>query len=398
MEQSFKIPQESKISFPEQIVSQFGSIEGGIEWFKKNLQKEPIDYRLNLQVLQNLIGQEEEAFTTSNQLLMIAPDDPRVLFNRGWHLIHRGQFSEGFGLLENGRNFGGYGDKNPISPMPILHREMPIFEGSHILMHTEGGFGDEIINFRFIENIYRLYNLKTIVACQRSLVPLFSRHPHVAAAVDKASVQGVYHDYWIPGMSSPARLCENMNDVSSKPYLFVENLPHFTKWHELIDKNRDSAKPLKIGLRWSGSPKFEHQQYRKFPANLIIDLAQNSEAQFYSFQRDNDMVDLPESITDLAPFMDDWADTACGLAMMDLVITSCTSIAHCSAALGVPTWVIVPVLPYYIWAPNGRKSPWYDSVKLFRQEKFSDWTNVEKLLSEELPQFISQTIQQGRVS
>jgi hypothetical protein len=58
---------------------------------------------------------------------------------------------------------------------------------------------------------------------------------------------------------------------------------------------------------------------------------------------------------------------------MDLVITSCTSIAHAAAALGKPTWVIVPILPYYIWALPGNKSPWYDSVTLFRQEVYKEW-------------------------
>jgi hypothetical protein len=59
---------------------------------------------------------------------------------------------------------------------------------------------------------------------------------------------------------------------------------------------------------------------------------------------------------------------------MDLVITSCTSVAHMSAALGVETWVVVPILPYYMWSVPGEKSAWYDSVTLFRQEKYGDWT------------------------
>lgn len=71
--------------------------------------------------------------------------------------------------------------------------------------------------------------------------------------------------------------------------------------------------------------------------------------------------------------MDDWTDTAAEIAKCDLVISSCTSIAHCAAAMGVKTWIITPVMPYYLWAMPGDTSPWYDSVRLFRQEKYSEW-------------------------
>ena len=379
--------EEKKLSFPEQIISDFGSIEKGIEWFQQNIQKEPIDYRLNLQVLLNLVGREEEAYEVSNQLMLIASEDPRILFNRGWHLIHRGQFHEGFSLLENGRQFGGYGHPQPVSPMSILHRDMVLPNHAKILLHTEGGFGDEIINFRFVENIRKIFGCQTIVACQRQLVPLFAKHPDVAAAIDKTHIMGVYHDVWLPAMSAPAMLCDSMDDVSSKPYLFVDEIPQKTMWQEMVEKNRKPSRSLKIGLRWAGSPQFEHQQYRKFPADVVLNLAKTKDCQFYSFQRDNDLVDLPEEVADLGPFLNDWADTACALSEMDLVITSCTSIAHASGALGVPTWVITPVLPYYIWAQPGNQSAWYDSVTLFRQSTFGKWDDIASQLQQELNKF-----------
>ena len=76
----------------------------------------------------------------------------------------------------------------------------------------------------------------------------------------------------------------------------------------------------------------------------------------------------------LEPKLKNWEDTAAYLKAMDIVITSCTSVAHMSAALGVETWVITPVLPYYLWAVPGNKSAWYNSVTLFRQEKYGDWS------------------------
>ena len=81
--------------------------------------------------------------------------------------------------------------------------------------------------------------------------------------------------------------------------------------------------------------------------------------------------DLP--FEDLEPNLKTWEDTASYMSSMDLIITSCTSTAHMSAALGIETWVIVPVLPYYLWAVPKNKSAWYDNVTLFRQEKYGEW-------------------------
>ncbi len=81
-----------------------------------------------------------------------------------------------------------------------------------------------------------------------------------------------------------------------------------------------------------------------------------------------------------------WEDTLAAIEQLDLVITSCTSVAHASAALGKETWVIVPILPYYLWALPGKRSPWYKSVRLFRQKKFGDWSEVMLEISQALSQ------------
>ncbi len=103
----------------------------------------------------------------------------------------------------------------------------------------------------------------------------------------------------------------------------------------------------------------------------MLDLADIPGATFYSLQRDHDLFDV--SFTDLRHKMKTWEDTARVLAGLDLVITSDTSIAHCSAALGIETWIIVPILPYYPWALPGNCTSWYDSVKLYRQSTYGNW-------------------------
>ena len=102
------------------------------------------------------------------------------------------------------------------------------------------------------------------------------------------------------------------------------------------------------------------------------------------------MVDgLP--FADLRDRMKTWEDSASIIQGLDLVITSCTSIAHLSAALGKETWVIVPVLPYYTWAIPGETSGWYNSVRLFRQEKYGAWDAPLQKIEAALLQKINKT-------
>jgi hypothetical protein len=155
-------------------------------------------------------------------------------------------------------------------------------------------------------------------------------------------------------------------------------------------------------LRWAGNPGFEHQQFRKFPPEIILDLARIPElrdrVEFYSFQRDDNLVSLPSTVADLAPMLKTWSDTAAAIKEMDLVISSCTSCAHLSAGMGIPTWVIVPALPYFVWALPGDTSPWYDSVKLFRQAEFGRWSDVGLRLKDDFTGWVKNQLQSPTMS
>jgi len=86
------------------------------------------------------------------------------------------------------------------------------------------------------------------------------------------------------------------------------------------------------------------------------------------------------------PSLDSWDDTRDAISRCDLVISSCTAVAHLSAAMGIETWIVVPILPYYLWALPGNTTPHYDSVTLFRQEKYGCWKEPFKKIKTELVQ------------
>lgn len=281
-------------------------------------------------------------------------DDARVIFNLGWHEIRKGQLASGLRKLDAGRYIKAYGGAKING---TIWCDEPL-ENKTLLFRSEGGLGDEIINFRFAKE-FQKRGARVVIGCSPSLFTLFSREGFIC--VDNNASESVYYDYWVPAMSAPHILGYDYETLSGKPYITAEPRKLYAK-----------EGTLRVGIRWSGNPKFEHQQYRKFNPLPLIELHDIPGVTLYSLQRDNDVIEgLP--FADLRHDMKTWEDTASIIAGLDLVITSCTSVAHCAAALGVETWVIVPVLSYYTWAVPGTTSNWYDSVTLFRQKQYDNW-------------------------
>jgi hypothetical protein len=207
------------------------------------------------------------------------------------------------------------------------------------------------------------------------------RIPGVDSCITMSEVNTTYHDFWIPGFSCSWLFGHDKDTIPNDPYIFARQ-ESVELWKTLLKTD----KKYKVGIRWSGNPQFEHQQFRIFPPKKLIDVHKKADnVQFYSLQLHNDLVELPEKITDLQHILLSWEDTAACIENLDLVITSCTSVAHLASAMGKPTWVIVPLLPYHIWAYGGDHSPWYQkSTRVFRQSNFGDWDDTFNTITENL--------------
>lgn len=310
-----------------------------------------------------------------NILLKLSQDDPRVLFNLGWHNLRLGNLRKGFDLINMGRWINVFGSPPLGSGKPIWHPS-DFLANKTVLFRCEGGLGDQIFNIRFINYLHRK-QAHVIVACDKSLIQFFKfNFPFVAAFVTDEGAKFVEHDYWIPAMSAPGLFLSDYSEVSGLPYLTSPK-------SNVLDFSTHRGHGLRIGLKWSGNPLFEHEQHRKFPEQLMFDLISPKHT-FFSLQREDDHSTLPQ-----LP-MDTWSQTAESIASLDLVITSCTSIAHLAGALGKPTWVVIPILSYYTWSwPGDSTTPWYESVRLFRQTEYGSWTNpfaqIKALLAQHNP-------------
>jgi hypothetical protein len=325
---------------------------------------EPLDLALK----HSISGRFDEAEAI---LRSLPQNDARVRFNLGWFDMTHGKLMEGFEGVNCGRFINVFGSPKIQG---TIWKDQDL-TNKILLLRGEGGLGDEIINFRFAQEFKKL-GANVVVSGHPALLPIFSRHGFVCVTSSAVEKGEVYYDYWVPAMSASYVLGYEYDTLPGNPYLNA--VP------ESVAKKPGT---IKVGLRWSGNPHFEHEQHRTFDPKLMIDLHNTPGVTCYSFQKDHNLVDnLP--FDDLGTSLKTWEDTASHLKSMDLVITSCTSVAHMSAALGIETWVIVPILPYYVWAVPGDKSAWYNSVRLFRQEKYGDWSapfaEIQKCLNEKV--------------
>jgi hypothetical protein len=324
-----------------------------------NTKLHPLDVSLN-HCIQGNPELSEEILRNQPQ------DDTRVLFNLGWHEMRHGNLKKGFEHL----NYGRFIDVFGLSAVPGEIWKDQSLEGKTLLFRCEGGHGDQILNFRFAKRFQEM-GARVLVSCIPQLKELFSRHGFIC--VDNEIVFGAYYDYWVPAMSAPYVLGMEFRDLDGSAYISPKNAT------KLFSKEGT----LKVGIRWSGNPRFEDEQHRRFPPELMINLHDVPNTTFYSLQRDENCIDgLP--FADMREKMKSWDDTANIIAGLDLVISSCTSIAHLAASMGVPTWIATPIMPYYTWSVPGEKSDWYDSVRLFKQTKYGEWTDVFDRIREQL--------------
>jgi hypothetical protein len=184
------------------------------------------------------------------------------------------------------------------------------------------------------------------------------------------------YDYSIPGMDLVAALGIDEHEIPSAPYITADAV-FVKKWSKIIPKSNR----LRVGIRWSGNSLYEDDLQRSVPFDKLEALASIKGVQLYSLQRDEgvEMIHPTSRVIALHDKLETLEDALGALTNLDLVITSCTSIAHLAAALGKETWIVLPFMPYYMWARPGKKSNWYQSVTLYRK---SDWQSWDATMNE----------------
>jgi hypothetical protein len=319
---------------------------------------------LDLALLMHVQGNIDGTRQAQAEYEKLYPDCPRLRFGRTWFKLYDGDLKGGLEHVEAGRAIGCRGEHDFSKFRYPRWDGRADLTGKTVVLYGEGGHGDQIMGLRTARWLTELGAVVT-VACSRALMGLFASQREYTV-IDSTFAYAAHADYWVPMMSGFGMCRRTWDTIWTGPYI---RPPVSAVWSRIIPKTDN----LNIGIRWRGNPEFEHEQLRWFPPELMLQITKLKGANFWSLQKDDPQVALPDHVNNLEPLLGDWEQTAAAIAQMDLVITSCTSIAHLAAAMNKPTWVVVPVMPYYPWARPGRRSNWYPSVTLFRQRCYNDW-------------------------
>ena len=322
------------------------------EFWNDNNRTMPELDDLDLQVAAGKMGDFAEGWRLSGKLHSERPNDHRAAYNRSWYLLKQGQIGEGYKQMDRGRYCGIIGERRPETPAPEWDGKT---KGT-ILLYCDHGLGDQIHQVRYARDLVARGN-KVVVCCSGSLAGLFAGIEGVSAVVQVRAEFGVFHDFWCYGMTAPNYLGYEMSDLRGDPYI--------------VKPTTIKGRKKRIGIRWQGNSKFEDDHNKKFPYGMMFNAIKDADAEFISLQRDEGADVCPAWVKQVP--LNTWEDTRNAVASCDLVISSCTSVSHLAAAMGVETWVVIPVMGYYLYALDGDKTPYYDTMTLFRQEVFGEW-------------------------
>lgn len=335
----------------------------------------------NLGVYYKDKGEFEKALEYYEKAIKLNSEFYDAIWNRGLILLLFGNLEKGFKDYEYRFKKKSPTDKRVFSK-PAWNGEN--LNGKRILVLSEQGFGDSIQFIRYLKFL-KQKGAYVILECKKELKRLFENSPYVDKIIEKPVNSFRFNfDYYVYLMSLPRILNTDINNVpNSESYLkpIKEISENF--------KNKLGNKKFKIGICWSGNPKQENDKKRSLVFNDFKSIFSIKNANFISLQLGEGLKQLKNhNIIDLSGEINDFADTAGIISNLDLVISSDTSVAHLAGALGKPVWLIVNKFPDWRWLLYRNDSPWYSSMRIFRQRYLNDWKGVFKDIKKELKKFV----------
>ncbi len=329
--------------------------------FRRALVLGPHDARvmLNLGGALEAGNRLEEALAVYEEALERAPGWSDLKLRRAMVLLALGRFAEGWAAFEERWRL-----KSAAVP-PGPRWDGTALDGARLLLWAEQGFGDAIQFARYAP-LAAARGGRVVLACPGKLTGLFATLDGVAEVVSLEHSPA--YDLQAPLMSLPGLFAEQFPQNGA--YLRPDPALSAT-WRARIG----AGGRIKVGLAWRGSPGHENDAERSMDASFLGPLLEVPGIDFFSLQVG---ASPPDGLADLAPKLNDFADTAAVMACLDLVVSVDTAQAHLAGALGVPLWLALAFAPEWRWPREGGSTPWYPSARLFRQPAPGDWEGVVK--------------------
>ena len=364
---------------------QAGRADEAIAQYRQALAIQP-DY---VEALNNLggalqdQGQFAEAIRTFHQALAINPSFAEARMSLGLALLLQGQFKEGWEAYESRRQIKRIARDHGFAQL-FWDGTAAALAGRRILLAAEQGLGDTIQFVRYAPLVAACGG-RILLHCKPELRRLLSGQcgiEHVATIGDPVPP----FDLWCLLMSLPRIFGTTLATIPpSIPYLAA--VPELARhWGEKMSREPSGRK---VGLVWAGGPHNKSDRARSLPLAALAPLAQIPGVRFYSLQKgpasgQSRTAPAGMHLTDWTAELNDFADTAALIANLDLVISVDTAVAHLAGAMGKPAWVLLPFVPDFRWLLDRDDSPWYPTMRLFRQPRPHDWAAVLHRVADDL--------------
>ncbi|RJO72787.1 MAG: tetratricopeptide repeat protein, partial [Myxococcales bacterium] len=368
------------------------------------LQPDRANFHSNLGNALRDQGRLEEAAQALQQALRLAPDAPEILYNFGLVLRDMGRldtalscfdavlksrpdhaecrYDRALALLQAGdlkRGFAEYEARwklrrNPPRAFEVARWNGQAMPGKTLLVHAEPGFGDAIQFARFAAHAKEKSGATVLLESPAELARLME----TLQAVDKIAVQGgplPAFDAHIPIMSLPALMGTVATTIpAAVPYLSAPEI-------RAVALPNLVAGAFKVGIVWAGAAAARAERHRSCPFVHFLELLRVPGVVLYSLQTGKAAEDARQHAAEPLVFetghlLADYADMASAILQLDLVVSVDSTAAHLAGALGKPVWTLLPDVPDWRWTARGKNTPWYPTMRLFRQKTRGDWSGV----------------------
>ncbi|QWT46238.1 tetratricopeptide repeat protein [Azospira inquinata] len=360
-------------------------LEEAESWARQALPLAQGDGNLLLEIglLFKSLARYDLADQAETRALALTPQNPRAHWNHALTQLVRGHWPEAWAEYEWGPTVGtrsGFSNRLP------RWQGQPL-EGRSLLLRSEQGLGDTLQFLRFAPWA-QAQGGQIVLECAAPLAEIAATAPGIHRVVIQQPdlpADGFGCDLYAPIMGLPHLMGLTLGQLPgcTFPYLTIP-APARERWEHQLP----GSKP-KVGLVWAGNPRHPNDSQRSCPPQALAPLLVQAGVDFYSFQVDQE---IPEELPGLRPLplsLQSFSDSAAALSQLDLLISVDTSMVHLAGALNLPTWLLLPYNGDWRWLENRTDSPWYPSLRIYRQKMPGQWLPLAETLVRGLNQRFS---------